>query len=262
MSHHLTAPLAELKTELLADGIIDADEVALLRERLYDDGIIDREEADFLFEINDAVTGKPNDAGWAALFVEALTDHVLADEVSPGVLDADEAGWLLAKIEGDGQVDDAELALLINITAKASDCDAGFNAFVLAALKAKVLEDGVVDDEEVEMIEAVIYGTGGGAGAGVDRAEADFLLELNDAVSGEANCAGRQALFVEAIAAHVLEDDVSPGVIDDDEAEYLHGQLYADGQIDAVEQALIKHLKGAAKGAVPAKMQFLFGMYA
>lgn len=56
--------LNELKADLLADGIIDADEVARLKEVLYEDGVIDKEEADFLFEINDAVTGKDNDPAW------------------------------------------------------------------------------------------------------------------------------------------------------------------------------------------------------
>ena len=42
--------LEELKKELLADGKIDAEEVARLREVLYADGKIDQEEADFVFE--------------------------------------------------------------------------------------------------------------------------------------------------------------------------------------------------------------------
>ena len=52
------ATLEELKKELLADGVIDAAEVAQLKEVLYADGVIDKEEADFLFELNDAVSDK------------------------------------------------------------------------------------------------------------------------------------------------------------------------------------------------------------
>ena len=59
--------LQELKADLLADGIIDAEEVAKLKEILYADGVIDKEEAEFLFEINDAVTGKDNDPAWEYL---------------------------------------------------------------------------------------------------------------------------------------------------------------------------------------------------
>ena len=104
--------LNELKADLLADGIIDADEVAKLKEVLYEDGVIDKEEANFLFEINDAVTGKDNDPAWETFFIQAIADFLLKDEVSPGGIDADEAAWLVEKIGADGQVDGTEKALL------------------------------------------------------------------------------------------------------------------------------------------------------
>lgn len=104
--------LNELKADLLADGIIDADEVAKLKEVLYEDGVIDKEEANFLFEINDAVTGKDNDPAWETFFIQAIADFLLKDEVSPGEIDADEAAWLVEKIGADGQVDGTEKALL------------------------------------------------------------------------------------------------------------------------------------------------------
>jgi hypothetical protein len=111
--------LSELKKSILADGIIDSDEVKQLREVLFADGVIDKEEAEFLFELNDAVSGKKNDTGWGDLFVEAITNFLLDDETSPGEIDDAEAQWLLAKIQGDGQIDDIEFALLKNLKAKA-----------------------------------------------------------------------------------------------------------------------------------------------
>ncbi|MCF0245190.1 MAG: TerB family tellurite resistance protein, partial [Bacteroidaceae bacterium] len=76
--------LQELKADLLADGIIDAAEVEKIKEILYADGVIDKEEADFLFELNDAVTGKDNDSSWETFFIQAIADFLLKDEVSPG----------------------------------------------------------------------------------------------------------------------------------------------------------------------------------
>ena len=111
--------LQEFKAELLADGIIDAEEVAKLKEVLYGDGIIDKEEADFLFELNDAVTGKANDASWEAFFIQAIADFLLKDEVSPGEIDENEAAWLVDKIGADGQVDGTEKALLEKLKAEA-----------------------------------------------------------------------------------------------------------------------------------------------
>ena len=247
MSDHMNMSLKELADEIIADGVVDASEVAKMRERLYADNVIDREEADFLFMVNDKVSGKGNDAGWQKLFVEALTSHVLDDDVSPGEVDDDEASYLISKIEADGQVDGTELDLLTNIVSKANQTPPNFQQFVLASLKESVLADGVIDGEEVEAIKKVIYGTGSGAGAGVDRAEAELLFEFNDAVSGKQNAPGWQALFVEALTKHVLEDEVSPNEVDDDEASWLVGKIESDGQVDDTEKALLVSIKSKAK---------------
>lgn len=112
--------LEQLKKEILEDGIIDIDEVTKIKDAIYADGIIDRSEADFLFELNDAVSGNDNCNEWTELFVTAITSHVLDDDISNGEVDEDEAKWLTSKIEGDGQIDNVEKALLTNIKEKAS----------------------------------------------------------------------------------------------------------------------------------------------
>lgn len=113
-----------LKKSLLADGVIDAAEVASLRKQLFADGVIDREEADLVFDLNDATSGHKNDPSWQALFVDAITAFLLADEKTPGVVDDDEAAWLLAHIEKDGEYDDNEKALIKNLKAKAKSMSA------------------------------------------------------------------------------------------------------------------------------------------
>lgn len=110
--------LEELKMDMLADGVIDVNEVKELESVLYADGIIDKEEADFLFELNNAVSGKENAPEWKDFFVKAITSFVLDDEKSNGEIDDDEAKYLYDQIKGDGQIDDAEKALLENIKAK------------------------------------------------------------------------------------------------------------------------------------------------
>ena len=122
--------LQEFKAELLADGIIDAEEVVKMKEVLYADGVIDKEEADFLFEINDAVTGKANDASWESFFIQAIADFLLKDEVSPGEIDENEAAWLVEKIGADGQVDGTEKALLEKLKAEAKSFPANLAALL------------------------------------------------------------------------------------------------------------------------------------
>ena len=115
------ANLDELKKDLLSDGIIDVEEVETIKHKIYEDGKIDREEANLLFELNDAVTGKDNAPEWKELFIDAITAYVLEDEMSPDVIDEDEADYLYEQINGDGQIDDTERALLENIKAKAKN---------------------------------------------------------------------------------------------------------------------------------------------
>lgn len=241
--------LEDFAAEILEDGIIDAEEVTAIKEKLYEDGVIDREEADFLFKLNDAASGKSNDASWHSFFIEAITDHVLADEESPGVIDEDEANYLIDKIKGDGQVDEIELALLVNICDKATgESPEFFTNFVLSSVKSAIIEDGVVDMEEVDMLRKVIYGSGGAGGADVDREEADLLFEINDATTGNDNAPEWQTLFVEAISKHVLEDEVSPNEIDEDESAWLVSRIEGDGQLDDNEKALLNAVKEKATG--------------
>jgi len=251
MTDFMNTSLSELAKAVTADGIIDAAEVKGIRKRIFADGVVDREEAEFLFSVNDLVSGKKNDPGWKALFIEAITKHVLDDPSSPGEVDEDESEFLITKIEGDGRVDDVELALLVNIIASAKATTERFREFVLASMKTAILADGVIDAQEVKMIRTVIYGTGSGAGQGVDRMEADFLFALNDAVSGKSNDPSWKNLFVEAISRHVLSDDASPGEVDGDEADYLMSKIQADGRIDDVEQALLENIKRKAKRISP-----------
>ena len=113
--------LEELKKDLLADGIIDAEEVKTLESVIFDDGVVDKEEADFIFELNNAVSGKANAPEWKDFFVKAITSFVLDDDKSNGEVDEDEAKYLYDQIKGDGQIDDVEKALLENIKAKSNN---------------------------------------------------------------------------------------------------------------------------------------------
>ena len=113
--------LEELKKDLLADGIIDAEEVKTLESVIFEDGIVDKEEADFIFELNNAVSGKANAPEWKDFFVKAITSFVLDDDKSNGEVDDDEAKYLYDQIKGDGQIDEIEKSLLENIKAKSKN---------------------------------------------------------------------------------------------------------------------------------------------
>ena len=260
--------LEELKKELLADGKIDAEEVNKLREVLYADGKIDQEEADFLFELNDAISGKQNDSSWNQFFMEAISNYLLNDEKSPGVIDDDEGKWLVEKIGADGQVDGVEKQLLNHLKTNAKKMPAAVTALIagtssakaassgqmnLQQLKKELLADGKIDAEEVKKLREVLYADGK-----IDQEEANFIFEINDAVSGKKNAPAWNQFFVQAISDYLLKDEKSPGVIDEEEGKWLVEKIGADGQVDGVEKELLLNLKESAK-SMPSSVLSLIG---
>jgi len=127
--------LQDLKTAILADSVVDAAEVEKLRAHVLADGVVDRAEANMLFEINNHVTGKANAPEWSDFFVSAISDHVLKDETTPGVIDEAEADYLISMVVGDGKVDDVERRLLAYVKANATS--------VHEKLTTKFLELGI-----------------------------------------------------------------------------------------------------------------------
>ena len=258
--------LEELKAELLADGKIDAEEVKKLRDVLYADGKIDQEEADFIFEINDAVSGKKNDPAWNQFFVQVVADFLLNDEKSPGVIDEEEGRWLVEKIGADGQVDGVEKQLLDHLKKNAKKMPATVTALLAGAvacnaassdsvnlqqLKKEILADGKIDKDEVNQLRKTIYADGK-----IDQEEADFIFELNDAVSGKKNDPTWNQFFVQVVSDFLLNDEKSPGVIDEEEGKWLVEKIGADGQVDGVEKQLLLHLKKKAR-KIPASVAAL-----
>ncbi len=236
----------EFINEITEDGIIDASKAEKIKSIIYEDGIIDRAEADALFEIADKTVGGAYDPAWMNLYVEAITDHVLKDDTSPGVVDDDEAKWLIDSIGADGICTPMEISLLAKVIGDSTSCPDNLIDYTLEKLMAQVVEDGIVDDGEVSLIKQVIYGEGGASGGKVDEKEADFIYAINDETTGNANCDDWQVLFVESLSSYYLEDDTSPGVIDEDEANHIISKCQGDGGLDGNEIALLKNLKDKA----------------
>ena len=244
-----------IRDTVFEQGQIDDAIVESIRTLVYEDGIVDTEEINHLFELNDIVSGKDNSPEWKALFVKAVTEGVLEDEESPGVIDDDESAFIKSKIGNDGVVDDIELELLVNILEHAVACSNSFIAYALSCLHEAIVEDGLIDDEEVALIRRYIFSNA--RSSGIDIEEVVFLFGLNDACDPSENCDSWSVLFTEAIADYVLNDPDSPGEIDEREAEFLLEQLWGDGEIDSVELALLTHLKAHAK-SYPESLANLF----
>lgn len=118
-----------LKNVLLADGVIDAEETAILRKEIYADGVVDEAEVDFLVDLrNSAKTAGPE---FERFFFEALKRNILAD----GVVDAAEARKLREIIFADKVVDKNEKEFLRALKEEAREVSPEFDALLQECLK-------------------------------------------------------------------------------------------------------------------------------
>ena len=107
----------------------------------------------------------------------------------------------------------------------------------LYSYKKQILADGKLSDQEVEGLrELLLEGE-------MTKEKGNFLFELKDLIAEEKITPKFEELFVEIISVLLLEDEVSPGEIDDDEAKWLRAKLQAKGYLDKLDQKLIENLR-------------------
>ena len=110
---------------LLADGVIDDQEVKAMRKELYEDGKIDKQEVEFLIELRNAAQKKnPITPAFEKFFFKAIADNVLAD----GVIDKREAVWLEKMLFADGKIDANEKKFLQKLKKDATKTGKDFDA--------------------------------------------------------------------------------------------------------------------------------------
>ena len=104
-----------LRTQILSDGKLTADEVNQLKKIIYNEEGMNLEKANFLFHLKELASRGEVAHEFLPLFVEAITNFLLEDEDSPGEIDESEAKWLRAKIQYSGHMDEYDSALLKNL---------------------------------------------------------------------------------------------------------------------------------------------------
>jgi uncharacterized tellurite resistance protein B-like protein len=107
-------------------------------------------------------------------------------------------------------------------------------------LKAEILADGRIEDDEVARLRTELYADGQ-----IDKDEVEFLIALrNEAI---ATCPAFEQLFFRALKDNVLAD----GSIDAEEASWLRRVVFADGKIDDRERQFLRELRREARQVSP-----------
>ena len=168
-----------------------------------------------MFAINEACDEHAPE--WDALFVEALMDYVVHQEVPQGYVSEKNANWLMHAISRDGIVcSRTELELLIKVIEVANSAPPQLSAFALAQVahtavegdgplaQGRTAKPGVVTADDVQMLRRILYGFGGDGHIGITREEAEVLFDINDRTIEAENHPSWSDLFTKAIGFSLM----------------------------------------------------------
>ncbi len=245
-------PVHAVKLNELLPGVPTAEtaaepELLALEGRLSAGTALSRADVELMLNLNALARGRQTTRDWDTLFVESVLTHFLDDPESPRALDETEARMLMARIMADGDIDPNELALIVQIAARARSTPLFFKQYVMSALGAHTCRIGRVSSAGVDMLNLVLYGRGGFEGARISLEEAEFLVELNRATVGRPNHPSWQKFFVGALTWFLIHDPASPGTIADAEAGWLLEKVNATRILDENTAALVDSIRARAR---------------
>lgn len=195
-------------------GRIDVQDVLALRRDVFGDGLVSQHEADMLFELNDHA--EQTCPEWTVFFLEVMVDFTVRQVEPYGYVGEDAADWLVARISEDGLCKSGtELELLIRILERATETPAGLIQFALRQVLHAVVhgdsrviggehQPGRVDDGEVVLLRRILFAPGGEGRLAVSRAEAEVLIEIEEAAADADNAPAWADLYTRAIANFML----------------------------------------------------------
>lgn len=95
-------------------------------------------------------------------------------------------------------------------------------------------------DADINELRRLLYADGG-----MDLAKGNLLFDIKENLIKDKSKvpAGFKRLFVDAITKYLLEDRVSPGKIDKDEAQWLRARIQYNSEYDSYDDALVENLR-------------------
>lgn len=109
----------------------------------------------------------------------------------------------------------------------------------LRELKKELFRDGPFNDEKIKVLREAMFDE-----EGMTLPKGNFLFEIKDKLTSSGKrFSSFDDLFMEGITALLLEDEDSPGEIDEKEARWLRAQIKRNGQIDEIERNLLHNLR-------------------
>jgi uncharacterized membrane protein YqhA len=108
----------------------------------------------------------------------------------------------------------------------------------LQELKKSIFANGMITEKDISHLRENIFDE-----EGINKEKADFLFEIKDSISKKKITRELELFFIEAITKYLLEDEVSPGEIDDKEAKWLRAKMQRNGSLDKLDKNLLANLR-------------------
>ena len=105
-------------------------------------------------------------------------------------------------------------------------------------LRKKLFSNGKIDQSDVALLRETLLGD-----QKMTREKGNFLFDIKDSTDKNNQCDAFKDLFVEAITVLLLDDEDSPGEINEDEAKWLRAKIRLKGYTDKTDDLLIRNLK-------------------
>lgn len=108
-------------------------------------------------------------------------------------------------------------------------------------LREKARRQEAFTQEDVDTLRRLLYG-----GEGMDLAKANLLFDIKENLvknKGVKTPASFKSLFIDAITKYLLEDRLSPGRIDKDEAQWLRARIQYNSEYDSYDEGLVNNIR-------------------
>jgi uncharacterized membrane protein YqhA len=107
----------------------------------------------------------------------------------------------------------------------------------LTEIKKSLLDKKAIGEAEMKQLHEIL------SAEAMDKEKANLLFDLKDAFLNKHNHSAWEPFFIDSITEFLLNDEESPGEIDDSEAQWLRAKIQHDGKLGRVDRELLANLK-------------------
>ena len=249
-------PLAAALDAVIELKTTAEDDLHALRRQLYRSLPLRDEQAERIFAAHQEMPAK--DERWLEFFLEALTDYFLAQRGDRVDLTGPAEDQLLKLVGGRSPITDlGHRQLILRIFFRSTEVSERYRGLVLDMAHHHLMHDdrrlladlprqaGTIDIVDLQLIRRLVFGAGGQYACSVDRATANFLLDLDQPSFTMIDQEAWRHLYVKGMSIHLvgstsLEDHVR-SERDNRASAWLAEQCNA-GRSGRHASALIQHL--------------------